>query len=211
MWRMDVLVFAGILLVYIWVVQPLVGGHAAAYGITLAILLGIAIRSVWSQRLTRKQQGLRLDNLAPALAVYLAATVAFAGTVILALGDWSSLPTGNWPPWNRIFQLLLWAFAQQFCLLGFIFMRLRGLLARDALAVLAAAAIFAFFHLPNPFLTLYTLGGGIIAASLFRRWPNLLAATVAHALASILVVWLLGMEAIGGMRVGPGYLSLIWR
>jgi membrane protease YdiL (CAAX protease family) len=208
---MDVLVYAAILLVYIWVVQPLAGGHAAAYGVTLAILLGIAVRSVWKQRLTRKQQGLSLDNLAPALAAYLSATLAYAGVVVLLLGDWNELPAGSWPPWNRVSQLLLWAFAQQFCLLSFIFTRLRGLLAREGVAVLVAAAIFAFFHLPNPFLTLYTLGGGVIMASLFRRWPNLVAATLAHSLATVLVVWLLGMEAIGGMRVGPGYLSLIWR
>jgi hypothetical protein len=211
MWRMDVLVFAAVLLAYIWVVQPLAGGHAAVYGVTLAVLLGIAIGSVWRRQLTREEQGLRLDNLAPALAAYLAATVAYAGAVILLLGDWNGLPTGAWPPWSRILQLLLWAFAQQFCLLSFIFMRLRKLLAGDARAVLATAVIFAFFHLPNPFLTLYTLGGGIISASLFRRWPNLVAAAVAHSLATVLVVWLLGMEVTGGMRVGPGYLSMIWR
>jgi hypothetical protein len=209
MWLMDVLAFTVILLAYIWVIQVLTGGHPAAYGITLAVLLGIAIGSVWKHGLTRAEQGLRLDNLAPSLAVYLLAALVYAGAVVLLLGEWGSLPVGRWPPRHRVSQLLLWAFAQQFCLLSFIFSRLRKALGRDGVAVLAAAALFALLHLPNPFLTLYTLGGGIVTTTLFRRWPNLVAATLGHSLASVLVVWLLGMEAVGGMRVGPGYLSMI--
>ena len=97
------------------------------------------------------------------------------------------------------------AFLQQLCLLAFLLTRLRDILGRDVLAVVATAGIFAFFHLPNPFLTLYTLGAGLIATSLYLRWPNVLAAALAHAAASAIVDKLLPKAITGGMKVGPGY------
>jgi membrane protease YdiL (CAAX protease family) len=76
---------------------------------------------------------------------------------------------------------------------------------RSLLAAVAAAGTFALLHMPNPFLTLYTLGGGLILTVLYLRLPNLLAATLAHALASALAKEVLPSVVTGGMKVGPNY------
>jgi membrane protease YdiL (CAAX protease family) len=149
--------------------------------------------------------GLRLDNLRTALPVYLAASLIYAGLVLALLNGLIEVREPRWPEPGKLLWRLGWAFTQEFCLLTFLLTRLRRLMSGDYLAMVAAAGIFAFFHLPNPFLTLYTLGGGLLAAWLYRRHPSLVAATVAHVAAAALVAWLLPTEVTGGMRVGPVY------
>ena len=207
----DVLLFIGILVIYIWVVIP--GTLGAPFWKTLFTTLAVAVAalSVWRNGTTWQSVGLRLDNLFPALLVYLGLALPYAGLVLF----WhrGSIGSGGleWPGaiWGAA-GLITWAFAQQFCLLAFLLCRLRQILGRDVAAIVAAAGIFAFFHLPNPFLTLYTLGGGLILAALFVRLPNLWAAALAHAAASALVGGLLPAVITGSMKVGPLYLWTHW-
>ena len=83
--------------------------------------------------------------------------------------------------------LYFWALAQEFLLLAYLLQRFTQSINSRFWAAGAAATLFAFFHWPNPFLTIYTLIGGWIIASLYQRWPNLLAAAAGHAAASSLV------------------------
>ncbi len=202
---MDVLAFILLITIYIWVVLPLTGASSVWNTVFTLGGISVAVISIWRKRVGRERAGLRWDNLLPALGVYLGSSLLYAGAVLFAYRNSLVSPPAVSLPIDRIAWGIVWAFLQQLCLLSFLLNRFRRILERDAPAVLAAAAIFAFFHLPNPFLTLYALGGGLIAASLFLRWPNLPAASLAHALASALVGRYLPREVTHFMRVGPLY------
>lgn len=213
LWRelpvVDVLSFIGILLVYIWVVIPETGGHSLLKVVFTASALGVAIWSVRYRNGKRweRKAGFRTDNLPRALLIYLGASIPYAGLFLFVNRGALVGREFEWMDFGNVAMLLFWAFLQEFCLLAFLFNRLRQIFGgREAPAVLVAASIFAFFHFPNPFLTLYTLGGGIILAALFTRWPNLLAASLAHAAASALVGGMLPGAVTGWMKIGPLYL-----
>ncbi|MFQ5669052.1 MAG: type II CAAX prenyl endopeptidase Rce1 family protein [Acidobacteriota bacterium] len=199
---MDVLAFVLALELYIWVGQPFLVEYRTVQSVVIAGLLAIAVSGTFWHRRNRRQLGLRLDNFFHALVLYGAASLAYAGLVLLWWRGGIQVREPPWPRADEIARYLVWAFLQEFCLLAFLLTRLRQILRRDRLAIAACALLFALFHLPNPFLTFYTLGGGAIVASLFHRQPNLFAAALAHATASVLVIWLLPHGITGGMRVG---------
>lgn len=202
---MDVLAFVFLLTGYIWAILPLTGAKPSGNTLFTVAAIALVVVSLWWKGITPKQAGFRVDNLVPALAIYLGSSIAYAGVVLFAYRDSLVAPVTGGTGITRIGWALLWAFLQQLCLLSFLFNRLRKILGREVPAVLATAGLFAFFHAPNPFLMGYTLGGGLLAASLFRKWPNLPAASLAHALASAMVGSLLPHPVTGWMRVGPLY------
>ncbi|MFQ5720362.1 MAG: lysostaphin resistance A-like protein [Acidobacteriota bacterium] len=199
---MDVLAFVVSLELYIWVGQPFIRRSPSLQAVVIVGLLAIAVAGTFSHQRDRLQLGLRLDNFPRALALYSVASLGYAGLVLLWWHGGIQVRQSPWPRPGEIARYLVWAFLQEFCLLAFLLTRLRQILRRDRLAIVACASLFALFHLPNPFLTLYTLGGGAIVAWLFHREPNLLAAVLAHVTASLLVIWLLPHGITGGMQVG---------
>jgi membrane protease YdiL (CAAX protease family) len=202
---MDVFAFILIVTVHLWLVLPATGGKSSWDVLFIVGAVSTAAISLWRRGTTRQQMGIKHDGLLKESAIYLGAAGFFAGMVVLCFRG-SLEPMGRgFLDLRRIPWHLTWAFLQQFCLLAFLLNRLREILRQKVLAVSAAAGVFAFFHLPNPFLTLVTLGGGLILACLFLRWPNLIAATLAHAAASALVGSLLPPQITGWMRVGPLY------
>jgi membrane protease YdiL (CAAX protease family) len=201
----DVLGFVGLVAGYIWFVVPAVAdrpGWTASFTLAAAALAGVF---AWRNGVTWERAGFRVDNLPAALAAYISAGALYAGTVIFLCRDFLRPNPELWPGIDRVVWLSLWAFFQQFCLVSFLLNRLRQILGRDGPAVAAAAVLFSLLHLPNPFLTLYTLGGALILGALFLRWPSLPAATLAHAAASYAAGRLLAPEFTGWMRVGPLY------
>jgi membrane protease YdiL (CAAX protease family) len=201
----DVLGFMGFVAGFLWILLPMVGAGSlwntafTLAGVVLALLLALR------KGITRQRAGLRSDNLLPAVPAYLGAALLYAGAVLFLFRSSLRPFPGEWPDPLRVGGLLLWALFQEFCLLSFMLNRLREILGRDAPAAAAAAALFALLHLPNPFLTLYTFGGGLILALLFLHRPSLPAAALAHAAASFAAGRLLPPEVTGWMRVGPLY------
>jgi len=61
--------------------------------------------------------------------------------------------------------------------------------------------------LPNPFLTVATLVGGILWALTYQRIPNLFALSISHALISLLLVFALPNSILKGLRVGFRYFA----
>lgn len=100
----------------------------------------------------------------------------------------------------------VWAFMQQFLLQGYFLLRLLRILPNPRWAAVAAAAIFAGAHLPNPILTATTLLWGLCACLVFLRARNLYALAIAHALFGICISVSVPGPAVHNMRVGRGYL-----
>ena len=197
------LAFTGLLLIAIWILQPLTGGSTVLLPVSV-VALAIATASLRRRDGGWRGIGFRIDNLLVATGLFVGAGFLYVAPFLLFLGDGDSW---NFPPavtirgaaWS-----LLWAFLQQFCLLGFMLSRLRDL-QDDTRAVFFAAMLFAAFHLPNPFLTFFTFGAGLMAGFVFLRFPNLYAATLSHAILGTLLHRVIPSAVTGHMKVGPFY------
>jgi len=138
-------------------------------------------------------------RLAPIAAAIISFAV-YAGHVL----DSAEFPTGL-DAVLGLLNLFVFGTAQQYMLLAFFYQRFAEMLPSQALAVLAAAALFAVLHVPNPFLVAVTFFAGLISAIIYARTPNLWVNGIVHGLISFSLYWSLPLEIIGGMRVGPGY------
>src|ERR1700682_2340535 len=142
----EVLVVTGSVLVLIWLVQPSgTPGMDLAFGVI--IVGGMLVSNVLHQD-SFHRLGIRFDNIARAARVVLPPTAIAAG-VVVALGLILSSPRLSFQRLLLNFgYYILWGFAQQYALQGFILLRLLdgGLTRR---APLAAAALFALVHSPN--------------------------------------------------------------
>ena len=81
-----------------------------------------------------------------------------------------------------------WALVQQALLNGIVARELAARLPRRG-ATLAAAALFAVAHAPDPRLMGLTLVAAIAWVSVYLRWPNLWPLTAAHAALGTLAYW----------------------
>jgi membrane protease YdiL (CAAX protease family) len=151
--------------------------------------------------------GLRLSGTLRSLWVVGLALLLAAAAVSVA----ARLHTLHLPPTpvllvRRYWGYTLWAFLQEFLLLGFILPRLLRLLPGKNTAVLAAAGLFALAHLPNPILTPVTLIWGVAAGWLFLRYRNVYTLALAHAIFGICIATTIPGPVTHHMKVGLGYL-----
>lgn len=100
----------------------------------------------------------------------------------------------------------VWAGVQQFLLQGVFLLRFLRLMRTPGKAALAAGALFAAAHFPNPVLMPITLLWGLAACLAFLRWRNLYPLMLAHAILGITVAIALPGPVDHNMRVGLGYL-----
>jgi hypothetical protein len=100
----------------------------------------------------------------------------------------------------------VWAGVQQFLSQGVFLLRFLRLIPKPAAAALAAAALFATAHLPNPVLMPITFIWGFAACLLFLRYRNIYPLMIAHAILGITVAITIPGPVDRNMRVGLGYL-----
>jgi hypothetical protein len=152
--------------------------------------------------------GLRTANFLRSLWIVGVALLAAAAAVFLA----ARLHTLHPPPGAEALIATFWGYAlwsvvQQFLLQDFFLLRLQRLLPTTRSAVLAAAGLFAFAHLPNPILTPMTFVWGLAACLLFLRYRNLFPLGIAHAIFGICLAVAIPGHVLHNMRVGLGYLT----
>src|SRR3954453_24201308 len=132
--------------------------------------------------------GFRRGGFISSLWVVFAAAILSACAVFIAIRIDTIRPPINARGWVMTFGgYTVWSFVQQFLLQGYFLFRFLRLLPRREWAAVAAAAIFAAAHLPNPILTPITLLWGLCACFVFLRFRNLFPLAVAHALLGITV------------------------
>jgi membrane protease YdiL (CAAX protease family) len=192
-----------LILSYIWVWK----GSFPGAGAVLSIVLAVALIITHLQRgESLHDLGLRSDTASKALALLTPiATLIIAATVLTG----NALGSAHFPAMSEaaapIAKAVAFGFAQQYVLLAFFHRRFEQMVPSGAQAVLATAAVFALFHLPNPFLTAVTFVAGFIAATVYRHAPNLWINGVFHGLISYCLYYALSPDVTGGLRVGPGY------
>ena len=96
---------------------------------------------------------------------------------------------------------MIWAFAQQFLLQSFFFVRVEEL-AGDWWAVLASTVLFTLAHLPNMALTAMTFVGALFFTEAFRRYRSIYPLGIAHALLGIAIAYSFPDSIMHHMRVG---------
>lgn len=110
--------------------------------------------------------------------------------------------------WSNLIFLPLWALVQQYVLQGFIYRRVRFILAvaeqpaRAWRAVVVTAIIFGLAHAPNLMLMALTLLGALLWSWVYERAPNLFALAISHAVLSQLLMTTLPSWLLESMSVG---------
>jgi len=166
------------------------------------------VAMVWAGFDGWKAMGLRTANFWRSLWIVGAALV-LAGVAILVAARMQTLhlPDGPLAFVETYCAYAIWTGVQQFLLQGFFLLRFLRVGPKPWIAALAAAALFATAHLPNPVLTPLTLIWGLAACLLFLRYRNLYPLMMAHAILGITVAMTVPGPVVHNMRVGLGYLT----
>lgn len=106
----------------------------------------------------------------------------------------------------RVWGYVIWSFLQQFILQDYFLLRFLRIFGRRAPAIVSAAGLFAFAHMPNPVLVLATLVWGLVACWLFLRYRDLYSLGFAHAIFGLSIAICVPAALHHNMRVGLGYL-----
>jgi membrane protease YdiL (CAAX protease family) len=192
-------------LIAAWTILPFVG-NSKLIGV---IPVGLAFALMWlSHRAhleTARDVGWRLDNFYEA-ARLLVLPMLVAALIILFIGWMSASLRFEWSLfWRRLLWLPWWGLMQEYVMQGFINRRAQIVLGKGWRSIVLVAALFALFHLPNPWLCLATFAGGLLWASVYQRAPNLLAVGLSHGLMSLLLASELPTSALNSLRVGFKY------
>jgi len=199
--RCELLIGYGLILTVIWTPRPL------QRWLYLAAVVWIAFSTAWSFP-GWKALGFRTAGFGRSLWVVGIALLVAASAALLA----SSLHTLHHPvgplQWVETFGgYAVWALLQQFLLQGYFLLRLQRVLPSATWAAVAAAAIFALAHLPNPILTPITLIWGLTACFVFLRNRNIWPLAMAHAIFGICLAVTVPGPVVHNMRVGLGYFT----
>jgi membrane protease YdiL (CAAX protease family) len=110
----------------------------------------------------------------------------------------------DWPKFHNLWPYIIWAFAQQFLLQSFFFLRMESLLGARR-AVWAATALFTLAHLPNLPLTVLTVVGALFFTHMFRRYRSIYPLGIVHALLGTAIAYSFPDWLMHHMRVGLSY------
>ena len=198
----EALVLAGYIAWYIWQLQS----ERPSSWIVFPLWL---LASIALHRDTPKTLGWRADNLWPATRQGL---MIFASFVILVCA--TALCFGACHPHalhltqaKRFFGYFAFCLLQQVALNSYLTNRLLYALEKPRVTAVAAGAIFAAIHWPNPVLVPLTFLGGTAMSWLFSQERNIIPLAVGQAIPGTLVWWAFPVAWHHGMRVGPGYYS----
>jgi hypothetical protein len=172
------------------------------------VAAGFIIATTWRSFPGWRAMGLHTANFARSL--WLVGVALLLGAVEIYIA--SKMATLHAPAnldalIHRYWGYVLFACIQQLLLQDFFLLRLLRLMPTPARAALAAAAIFALAHLPNPLLTLATFVWGLAACFFFLRYHNLYPLFLAHSILGIALAVSIPGPVIHNMRVGLGYLT----
>jgi hypothetical protein len=201
-WRdlVELAIGYGLILATVWTANPT---QRVLYWLAFAWIIATS----WARRDGWTALGLGRRGLMQSLWIVPAALLLSGLTVFLAWRAHSLHHLhGPTPVWLHGWGYIVWSLMQQFLLQSYFLLRLLRLLPGKALPILAATALFALAHLPNPVLTPITLIWGAISCVLFLRYRNIYALGVAHGIMGLCVAVTVPNSVNHHMRVGLGYL-----
>jgi membrane protease YdiL (CAAX protease family) len=185
------------ILSYTWILKPrLPGTFVIVPGVIVLVLgflharrtkeWGFAARALWP--------GLRGAAL---FTTPIVLAIVLAGAARGTLHDPGDLLT-------TLAGLLVWGGAQQWILQTVVLREAQQATSRR-MGVPVAAVLFALVHLPNPFLAVMTLVGGLGWCALYDRNPNIIPLAISHAIGTLAILYAFDVAVTGGLRIGPAY------
>jgi membrane protease YdiL (CAAX protease family) len=192
-------------LIAAWLILPFAGNAKLAGAVPVAFAFALMLASHRARGETAREIGWRADNFFRAARLLLLPTLSIAILIILLGWLMGSLRFEGSQLRPRFLWLPAWGLMQQYVMQGFINRRAQLIWGRGWRSILLVGLVFALLHLPNLWLSLATLIGGLICAYVYQRVPNLLALALSHGLISLLLVSSLPTTALRSMRVGFKY------
>lgn len=193
-----------------WILAAMVGRSKFVVAIPIALAF---IFMIYSHRLrgeTLRDLGFRFDNFLRAVKLLLLPMLLIAG-VCLLVGWWVGEQI-NFLRWHSgrpiLAQLVLgfgWGLVQQYVLQSFLNRRAQIAWGPGWPSILLVALVFGGLHLPNPWLMVVTLAGGVIWAAVYQRAPNIFALAVSHSVMTWVLVSTLPASALNHLRIGFKY------
>jgi hypothetical protein len=155
------------------------------------LFVGYAVWRVKRDRAVLRSWGFRTDNLLRGMPAY-ALLVVLAAPAIYGVGALLGAE-----PALAVSPLVLylgWGLAQQFALQNLLARNLEVLIARGWLSAALASVLFAASHVPRFELVAAACVGGFAFVHLYRRFPNLPAAGIAHGVLGWMIFGFWGLE-----------------
>jgi hypothetical protein len=193
----TVIIF-GTIFLYTWVLEP--------RGIPVAAPAAIVVISTLVSNLRSGVWGLSVSAFLPALREAALFTVP-AVLVVLAIGLLLGSVHDRGAIMRDLAALVPWGAAQQWVLQTVVLREVQPRAGRRG-SVLIAAALFALVHAPNPALMMATFAGALGWCTIFTRHPNYLPLGLSHAIGTLALLYGLGDEAMGQLRIGRAFLRL---
>lgn len=193
-----------------WAVLAL-GSNKTLLAVPVACAFALMFYSHYLRGETLRELGWRTDNFTRAARLLLLPMLA--ASVLLVLVGWvwfgGKFSFGERRAGWEVFGFPMWGFAwglsQQYVLQSFINRRAQTIFGKGTASIILVAALFAFLHLPNPWLMCATFLGGLIWAAVYQRAPNLYALALSHAVLTWVLISTLPADALHGLRVGYKY------
>lgn len=189
---------AAIILGYTWIGASLVSIRGPWLAVPVVLVLALA---VMHNRRTG-DWGLSRKAFWPALQWSMLLTALF-GAALWRAGHAFGTPPQRDAPLLDFAYVVVWGGSQQFILQTVILREAQTVAGRAA--VLLAAAIFAAFHLPNPFLVIVTFTGGLIWCAIYARHPHIVPLALSHASATVVILMSFNPSITGALRTGWRY------
>lgn len=194
------LAIAAVILGYMWVADPLVRVDGPWLALPVVAVIGLC---VMHNRKT-KDWGFSGRAFFPALAWAIALTIPLGAALWFYGHERGGAPVREAPLLDFLY-VIVWGGSQQFVLQTVILRESQSVTRRGA--ILVAAAIFAAFHLPNPFLMIVTFIGGLAWCAIYARHPNIAPLAISHAVATVIIQLSFNPSITGGLRTGWRYLQ----
>jgi membrane protease YdiL (CAAX protease family) len=194
----EILIVFGLLEAVMWTPRGLF--HSCLIGLEVIAVVWLGLR-----RRSKEELGLVWPCRSGTVWILLVGVIAAVAIPGFALASGHPVPANaEWPRFQNLWPYVIWAFAQQFILQSFFFVRVEEL-AGGRWAVIASTLLFTLAHLPNMPLTTMTFVGALFFTEAFRRYRSIYPLGIAHALLGIAIAYSFPDSVMHHMRVGLSY------
>jgi membrane protease YdiL (CAAX protease family) len=195
---LEILIVFGLLEAVMWTPRGFMHSVLIVLEVATVLWLGLRGRS-------KEELGVRWPSRNGTLWILVVgglSAIAIPGFVLLT---GHSIPANaDWPRFQNLWPYVIWAFAQQFLLQSFFFVRVEEL-GGDRWAVIASTLLFTVAHLPNITLTALTFVGALFFTEAFRRYRSIYPLGIVHASLGIAIAYSFPDSIMHHMRVGLSY------